>query len=58
MSTLIRTMAAILADAYALLSVDGRTVTRAEIRRDTSRLFRYNFEQWLPHEHSRASTSI
>lgn len=39
-----RTMAPILANAYQLLSDDGRPVSRAEIRRDVRRLFRTNFE--------------
>jgi hypothetical protein len=40
-----RTLAPILADKYQLLCEDGRTVTREEIRRDITRLFRGNFEK-------------
>jgi hypothetical protein len=43
-----RTMAPILANAYQLLFDDGRVPTRAEIQRDIKRLFRSNFEQWMP----------
>lgn len=39
-----RTMAPILANSYRLLSEDGRDVTRDDIRRDITRLFRTNFE--------------
>src|SRR5579884_1581249 len=39
-----RTMAPILANAYKLLSEDGREVTVEQIRRDVARLFRGNFE--------------
>ncbi|HTS75919.1 MAG TPA: hypothetical protein VMG40_06930 [Bryobacteraceae bacterium] len=42
-----RTMAPILANAYALLAADGHAVTREEIRRDIARLFRGNFEKWI-----------
>ena len=41
-----RTMTAILANTYRLLSEDGRGVTRDEIKRDVERMFRTNFEQW------------
>jgi len=41
-----RTVAPILANAYRLLSDDGRPVTREEIRRDIQRLFRSNFENF------------
>jgi hypothetical protein len=41
-----RTLAPILAAAYRLLWQDGRAVTRAEMRRDITRLFRSNFEQF------------
>ena len=41
-----RTLAPILANAYKLLSDDGRPVTREEIRADITRLFRTNFEQF------------
>jgi hypothetical protein len=40
------TMAPILANAYNLLSRDGRVVTRAEVQRDVKRLFCSNFAQW------------
>jgi hypothetical protein len=39
-----RTMAPILANAYRLLSDDGRAVTADDIRRDIARMFRGNFE--------------
>jgi hypothetical protein len=42
-----RTMAPILANAYRLLAEDGRTVTREDIERDLTRLFRTNFERWI-----------
>ena len=42
-----RTMAPILANAYRLMSNDGRPVTRADIARDIQRLFRTNFECWI-----------
>ncbi len=41
-----RTLAPILAQTYRLLMADGRPVTRADIRRDVTRLFRTNFERW------------
>jgi len=41
-----RTMARILSDTYRLLSEDGRGVTRADIQRDVTRLFRSNAEAW------------
>jgi hypothetical protein len=41
-----RTLAPILTNAYTLLADDGRSVTRAEIRRDVTRLFRGNFERF------------
>lgn len=40
-----RTLAPILADKYRLLCEDGRAVTREEIGRDITRLFRGNFEK-------------
>jgi hypothetical protein len=43
-----RTMAPILANSYRLLSEDGRGVTREEIQRDVTRLFRSNAEAWTP----------
>ena len=42
-----RTMAPILANAYRLLTEDGRAVTLHEIRRDVARLFRLNFERFV-----------
>jgi len=42
-----RTMARILSDAYRLLIQDGRGVTRDDIQRDVTRLFRSNAEAWL-----------
>jgi hypothetical protein len=41
-----RTLAPILANSYRLMLDDGRAPTREEIRRDITRLFRSNFEQW------------
>jgi hypothetical protein len=41
-----RTMARILPDTYRLLSEDGRRVTRDDIQRDITRLFRSNAEAW------------
>jgi hypothetical protein len=41
-----RTMARILSDTYRLLSEDGRGVTRGDIQRDVTRLFRSNAEAW------------
>lgn len=41
-----RTMGPILANAYQLLSDDGRPVTREDIERDITRLFRGNFESF------------
>jgi hypothetical protein len=40
------TLAKILGDTYRLLDGVGRTVTRQDIQRDVTRLFRTNFEQW------------
>jgi hypothetical protein len=42
-----RTIAPILANTYKLLADDGRVTTRAEIRRDVTRLFRSNFERYV-----------
>jgi hypothetical protein len=39
----------ILADAYRLMTKDGRGITRNEIQRDVNRLFRTNFEKWTGH---------
>jgi hypothetical protein len=41
-----RTLKPILANAYGLLAQDGRPVTRGDIRRDVTRLFRGNFENF------------
>jgi hypothetical protein len=41
-----RTLAPILAHSYQLLADDGRPVSRADIRRDITRLFRGNFESF------------
>ena len=42
-----RTMAHVLSKTYHLLLEDGRGVTRADIQRDVTRLFRTNAETWL-----------
>jgi len=41
-----RTMAPILTNMYRLLSDDGRGVTREDIRRDVTKLFRTNFQKF------------
>ena len=41
-----RTMSRILSETYRLLSEDGRGVTRGDIQRDVTRLFRSNAEAW------------
>jgi hypothetical protein len=41
-----RTLAPILSHSYQLLADDGRPVSRADIRRDITRLFRVNFESF------------
>jgi hypothetical protein len=41
-----RTLAPILAKSYELLVEDGREVTAEVVRRDVTRLFRTNFEEW------------
>jgi hypothetical protein len=41
-----RTMSRILSDSYRLLSADGRAVSRSDIQRDVTRLFRTNAESW------------
>jgi hypothetical protein len=41
-----RTLAPILANSYRVLADDGRPVSRAQIRRDITRLFRGNFESF------------
>ena len=42
-----RAIAPALADGYRLMTEDGRPVSRAEIRRDVTRLFRGNFESFV-----------
>jgi hypothetical protein len=42
-----RTLAPILSNGYRLLTEDGRHVTRADIQRDVTRLFRSNAEAWM-----------
>jgi hypothetical protein len=42
-----RTLAPILSNAYRLLAEDGRRVTRDDIQRDVTRLFRSNAESWM-----------
>jgi hypothetical protein len=42
-----RTLAPILSNAYRLLAEDGRSVTRNDIQRDATRLFRSNAESWM-----------
>src|SRR6202140_3021676 len=42
-----RTLAPILANTYRLLAEDGRAITRDDIQRDVTRLFRSNAETWL-----------
>jgi len=42
-----RTIVPVLANAYKLLSADGRAVSREDIERDVTRLFRTNFERFL-----------
>jgi hypothetical protein len=49
-----RTLTRILPDTYRLLSEDGRAVTRDDIQRDITRLFRSNAEAWTG-RHSPAS---
>jgi hypothetical protein len=44
-----RTMAPVLANAYQLMTEDGRPVTREDISRDINRLFRGNFESLCLH---------
>jgi hypothetical protein len=41
-----RTMARLLTSSYRLIMADGRSVTRSEIQRDVTRLFRSNAESW------------
>ena len=42
-----RTLAPILSENYRLLAEDGRAITRDDIQRDVTRLFRSNAETWL-----------
>lgn len=42
-----RTMARVLTETYRLLVQDGRRITRGDIQRDVSRLFRANAETWM-----------
>jgi hypothetical protein len=42
-----RTLGPILAQSYRLLLEDGRRITRADIQRDITRLFRSNAEAWM-----------
>ena len=42
-----RTLAPILSEHYRLLAEDGRVVSRADIQRDITRLFRTNAESWM-----------
>jgi hypothetical protein len=41
-----RTITRVLSDTYRLLLQDGRSVTRTDIQRDVTRLFRSNAESW------------
>ncbi|MGB8459507.1 MAG: hypothetical protein WCE50_17415 [Candidatus Acidiferrum sp.] len=41
-----RTLSRVLAESYRLLSEDGRGITRGDIQRDVTRLFRANAEAW------------
>ena len=43
-----RTLAPILSNSYRLLVEDGRMITRADMQRDVTRLFRSNAEVWMP----------
>jgi len=43
-----RTLSTVLTNTYQLLAQDGRAVTREDIQRDVERLFRGNFERWIP----------
>jgi hypothetical protein len=42
-----RTIANVLAESYALTINDGRAITRDDIQKDVTRLFRTNFERFL-----------
>lgn len=54
-----RTLAPILSETFRVLALDGRAVTRDEIKQDITRLFRTNFESWVklrsPHERHSAA---
>jgi hypothetical protein len=52
-----RTLAPILANMYQLLAEDGRPVTRADIQRDITRLFRSNFEGFVGFEGAQGRVS-
>ena len=41
-----RTLSPILSNSYRLLTQDGRPITRAEVHRDVTRLFRTNAQSW------------
>jgi hypothetical protein len=41
-----RTLAPILSNSYELMLNDGGTISRQDIQRDVTRLFRSNFEKW------------
>jgi len=41
-----RILAPILANTYKLLAASGRPITRDDIERDVTKLFRTNFERW------------
>jgi hypothetical protein len=53
-----RTMAPILANSYRLLTEDGRTVSRDEIRRDVQKLFRGNFQKFCGFHSGRDSDKV
>ena len=42
-----RTLAPLLSETYRVLTEDGRPVTRKDIQRDVTRLFRSNAEDWM-----------
>lgn len=42
-----RTLTPLLSESYRLLTEDGRGVTRGDVQRDVTRLFRSNAEAWL-----------
>jgi hypothetical protein len=52
-----RTLAPILANMFRLLIEDGGIVTRADIGREITRLFRTNFEQWTRLRHAKHSAA-